>query len=497
MTLGVRVWFVLFGALALSRPARAEEIEVLVAPFQPETLASKGISNLLHAYLEGVIDDHPELAVVPVSRAGMVFDQKAALYLDSCPPSEQVGCALVVAEAAQVPWAVTGTVLATDEGADVHIWVLDVERLRQVDFEWPLRGDDDALARETEARLLAVIRGEEGAPVDERFRREPPSEEEEALAAQREQDAAELERQGSQVTRLGEKKEGELLRDRMTEDELLDEMEGEGSKPWERLEMSPRQYLRYKNSGMPLFEWRERAAGRKAQLLIRPTLGLVRGPSDGAYYGRYVRSASTLAVVQSYAWQAPITGSGPTLGLQVGYGILPTLEIGLVGGASIGIFEADIAAVTEGDPVRERDPQTYSAWSTYGGLQILGAPLPTASVRPVIGGQALIWRGTAVDDHVMPPSELMVFPAPLLGIVGAVAGVEARLGPRIDAYAHVPVQAVIFGGDPGVQDDGGDYLEGPEEPPTLGTVGAGLLLGVQIRALGPREEKRTLEDYEG
>ncbi len=487
----------LLGVLALGPVAQAQEADVLVAPFQPVTLASRGISNLLHAYLEGTIDDHPELAVIPVSQAGMIFDQKASLYLESCPPSEQVGCALVAAEAAGVPWAVAGAVLATDEGADVQIWVLDVARLRQVDFTWQLRGDDDALAQETAARLLAVVRGEEGAPVDERFRGGPRSPEEMALEEQRAQDAAALERAGSQVGKLGDRQDVELVRDRLTEEELADQMEGEGSKPWDRLDMTPRQYLRYKNSGLPLYEWRARAAGRTSQVLIRPTLGLLRGPSDGQYYGRYVRSESTLQVVQSYAWQAPTTGSGPTLGLSAGYGLLPGLEVGLIGGGTIGIFEADIAAVTEGDPLRDREAQTYSAWSVYGGLQVLGTLLPTSNVRPVLGGQLMVWRGSAVDDHVLPPEELLVFSAPLMGVAGGLVGVEARLGPRIDGWAHVPVQAVIFGGDPGVQDEGGDYLETKEAPPALGAVGAGLLMGIQIRLFGPAPEKRSLDDYDG
>lgn len=487
--------WILIGALALAPVARAEEVEVLVAPFQPVTLPSKGISALLHPWLEEQVDQHPELTVVPVSRAGLVFDQKASLYLDSCPPTDQVGCALVVAEAAGVPWAVTGTVEATELGADVHIWVLDVQNFRQVDFTWPLQGDDDALAAATVAHLLAVVSGEEGVPVDERFRRPAKTAEELALEEQRAKEAAELERSGSQVGRLGPRQEGELVRERLTEEELAEQMEGEGTKPWERLDMSPKEYLRYKNSGLPLYEWRARAAGRRSQILLRPYLGVARGPSDGAYYGRYVRSESTLQVVQAYAWQAPVTSSRGELGLSLAYGLLPSLEVGLTGGATLGVFEADVAAVTEGDPLREREPQTYSAMSLHGGIEILGVPLPASKLRPIIGGQLLVWRGTAVDDHVLPPEELSTFPAPIMGVAGLIVGVEARLGPRIDAFARVPVQAVVAGGDPSVQDDGGDYLETKVQPPALSPAGAGLQVGVQIRALGPRAEKRGLDDY--
>lgn len=489
---------ILLGWLALTSSARAEEVEVLVAPFQAVGLESKGISALLHAYMEVFLDEQSELDVLPVAEAGHVFDQKATLYLDSCPPTDEVGCALIVADAAGLPFAVTGSVQATESGADVHVYVLDVRELRQVDFTWALQGDDGALAEETARRLLAVARGEEGVPVDERFRRPAKSEEELAEEEARRQDAAELQRSRSEVRDLGQRQKVELERQRVTEAELAERMEGEGSKPWEQLEMSPRQYMRYKNSGLQLYEWRARARGRQSQVLLRPALGLVRGPVAGAYYGRYVRSETTLQVVQSYGWQAMTMGSGASLGLQAGYGLLPGLELGLVGGAALGGYTADIDVVDEGSVVRARDPMTFSSWNLHGGLQVLAAPLPTLTVRPVIGGQLLLWRGAAVDRFVLPPEDsgLEVFPAPTLGLVGVVAGVEARLGPRIDGWAHVPVQAVIWGGDANVQDEGISYLDPKEEPPTLAPVGAGLLLGLQVRLLGPRPEKQGLDAYD-
>jgi len=486
----------LLAALALAPAALAGETDILVAPFQPLTLESKGISTLLHVYLEPRLDGDPDLRVVPVDEAGVVFDQSAALYLDSCPPDDQVGCAIVVAEANQIPFAVAGTVQAEDEGTSAHVWVIDVNNMRQVDFPWALNGDDDALARQITDQMNALIRGEVGVPVDARFQKKGPSEDELARQSQRDQDAAELEAEGSQVRRLGKRQQTELVQQKLTTADIADQMEGDSVSPWERLGMGPREYLRYKNSGMSLLTWRERSAGHKGQVLIRPTVGVLRGPVDAEYYGRYERSASTLQVVEGYAWQAPMTASGPTLGLSAGYGVLPGVEVGLCFGEALGTFVADISALTEGDPVRERDPQTYSAWSTTAGVVVLGSFLQTANIRPVVGGHLLIWRSSAVQDHVLPPDELATFDAPMMGLAGVVLGVEARLGPHLDAFAHVPVDAVVFGGDPTVQHDGDGYLPTLVDPPSLSPAGAGLLLGVQVRLLGPREEKKSLDDYQ-
>ena len=485
---------ILVALLALAPSARAGEVEVLVAPFEAITPESKGISALLHGYLESALDDAPDLTVVPVDRAGYVFDSPAALYLESCPPTDQVGCALVVAESAGVQYAVTGTVEVTDDGYRIHVWVLDQVRMRQVDFERDIGvGEDSLLMDETVARLRAVVDGSEGAPIDERFRKQR-SEDEVAAAEHRDQEVKALDEAGSQTDRLGERQKLELERKHYTEADIASEAEGEGTKPWERLGMSPREYLRYQNSGKPLFEWRELSAGRQGQLIVRPGLGMVRGPMDASYYGRYVRSATNLQTVQQYAWQAPTQGSGPTLGVSVAYGPLPTLEVGLRAGVALGLYTADIAVVDEGDVVRDRTPQTYSAWATLVGGQLLFVPLPTSRVRPVVGGGVQLWLGDAIDDHVLPPTELETFPAPSIGVVEALGGVEARMGPHLDVWAHVPVDVVAWGGEVATQDEGGDYLSSKEQPPALASVGAGVRVGVQVRLFGVKPQKSGLDD---
>ena len=485
---------ILIALLALTPRASAGEVEVLVAPFQAVTAESRGISALLHGYLESALDQNERIEVVPVDRAGYVFDASAEMYLESCPPTDQVGCALVVAESAGVQFALTGTVEVTDDGYRIHVWVLDGVRLRQVDFEQDIGvGEDDLLMAAAARHLLAVVDGDEGLPIDERFRRSLDQDEIEARI-RRDDERAALDAAGSQVGRLGDRTELELERRRYTEEDIAAAADTEGTKPWERLDMSPREYLRYQNSGKPLFEWRALAAGRQSQIIVRPSLGMARAPMDTSYYGRYVRSATTLETVQQYAWQAVTMGSGPSLGLGVAYGVLPTVEVGLVGGTALGVYTADISVVDEGDVLRDRTPQTYSAWSTYVGADVIAGLMPTWRVRPVVGGGVLLWFDDAIDDHVLPPSELETFPAPMTGLIQAIAGVEARVGPRVDVWAHVPFLAVAWGGEVALQDEGGDYLSTREQPPALNAVGAGVSAGVQVRLLGVKPQKSGLDD---
>lgn len=474
----------------------SEEVEVLAAPFQARDNEVIGVASLLHGFLEQQLDARSELVVVPVDQAGVVFDQRADLYLASCPPGEEIGCAIVVAEAAGVPYAVTGYVELVDGKPHIHVWVLDIGRMRQAEFERDLEeGQDDLLVSEAAETVMAVVRDRAGQPVDERFRTHKSTEQLEE-EQRREEEKQALARDKNDPGRLESDRDIELERDKYTEADLAERMEVEGGKPWDRLDMTPRQYLRYQNSGLNLIEWRKRAAGRQSQLVLRPGLGLLRAPTAEDYYGRWVYDPDTLAILQRYAWQGVSTASAVTGMLTVSYGVLPLLEVGLNGGYASGHYDVDVTTVKAGEAVRDHDPTRYASGGLFGGPQVLTALLPTSSVRPVLGGAFLVWSGTQLDDHVAAFEELETFPSTLVGIVEVRAGAELRLGSRLDAYIHVPFQAVVFGGDPQVQDDGAEYLTGSREPTSPDAFSAGLLLGFQVKLLGPKAEARTLEDYE-
>ena len=479
-------------ALAQDLPD-AEPVPVLVAPFQAKNQDAVGLAALMHGFLEGEVGRHEELRVVAVEDVGSVFDQSAELYLDSCPPGQAVGCALVVGETAGVTYALAGTVEAIGGTNRVVVSIVDVAHAREaLSLQLDLgMGDDTAFAAGVARLLVAVARGESGAEADIRLMDDEADPTDFAAVA------SELSALQSELGEVRQIARREVARpERMTVGDITERMEGDGVKPWERVDMTPRQYLRYKNSGLGLPEFRSRADGRKAQLLLRPTLGFARGPVNGLYYGRYVRSDETLDVVQSVAWQTLTAGSGFLYGASVGYGLLPEVEVGLVGGAVSGRYEVDIDVLTVGEIARDRESETYSNGSWFVGPRVLAALLPTSSVRPVLGGELLLWGGTDVSNHVLPPAELPTFPDPLLVMVSFIPGVELRLSDALDLYAHVPVSAIVAGGAVATYEYGGDYLDGVESPPALGAVSAGLQVGLQVRLLGPRDDSGGLREVE-
>ena len=80
--------------------------------------------------------------------------------------------------------------------------------------------------------------------------------------------------------------------------------------------------------------------------------------------------------------------------------------------------------------------------------------------------------------------------------IGAIAGVEARMGDRLDLYMHVPL-TVVVGGDAVTREQTGAGVltaEMVDEPPALGGFGAGALFGVQVRLFKPRQPETKAAD---
>lgn len=498
----LRSLILLLGLLCGAR-ARAAEIEVLVTPFQPATRDSAGLSALLHGFLESRIDDNPEFRVIPLEEVpNVVTDtsaaqygvaQSAEAYIESCPVGEMVGCTLIVGEVADVAFAITGTVEVLSSGSRVQVSIVDVrdaKELLSIQLDVPL-GQDDVLATAIERLLGAVAQGYVGRDTD--IREDEPVED----GVDKDAVAAELESLSEEIgdsSSLDVRRDLDIDRPKLTVDDIADDMEREGSKPWERVDMSPREYLRYQNSGMNLPEWRARNAGREGQLVLRPAAGFLRAPVHGAYYGRYVRSEDTLAIVQTYAWNSVATGAGITGGGSLGYGVHPLVEVGLTGGIATGHYDVDIAAVTEGQTDIPREGETYLTTSWYVGPRVLLVLMPWSSFRPVVGLDVLLWRAKDLGGIVQLPDEVPAFSPASLVMAQAVVGGEVRFGPRLDGYVHVPLSAVVAGETSALYQDGGDYLSGPSTPPTVSTISAGLLVGFQVKLLGPRSEDRGLDD---
>lgn len=483
--------------LATGGPAWAEQAGVYVAPFQVESAAGARVADQVPTLLLEALDAHPELRPIRVDEVGAVHDMDARTYATSCPPRQGVGCAFVVGETAGAALAVAGSVMADGDGIRVDVHVIDVAAsVDVIAFQATLGEAGPApLASGIASLVGAVARGEVKAEADIRQRTvaDDRTAEHAAVAGQ----LGQLDQEMGGVSSIVPREGIEIETPNMTMEQLLDRMEVEGSKPWERMDMSPRGYLRYKNSGHSLREWNQRRDGRRSQLVLRAHLGFGTAPTHGSYYGRYARSAEDLNIAETWAWQSAESGSTFGSGASAGWGILPELELGLVGGYGSGRFSVNIHGSTVGQNSSAPPAQDFSNGSWYVGPQVLAGLLPTFVVRPVVGGNVLFIQGQSVEQHILPPEDLPLFPAPSIVQVNAILGAEARLSRRIDFFVHMPLGAVIANSADDAQEHQGEGgLESTKNKSQLSPVGAGVWLGVQVRLFGPKERARTLEDYE-
>jgi len=484
--------------------AHAEESSrVFVGPFSAQGSSAEVLTAALPEILEEQLRQNEALDVILLSSVGPIHDTPADVYAASCPESEFVGCAYVLAEAATADFALTGTVQSLESGSRVQVHIVDVAAAREaLSFQVDLAEGDSAVFAEGVGRvLMAVVRGEVGQEQDLREQGESPVEEgvDQTIVSQ---ELDQLSTEIGGVTTLEGRLDMEIDRPRFSMAELVEEMNTEGSKPWERLEMTPREYLRYKNSGEPLYRWQELLDGRRGHLMLRAHLGFGRAPMDGTYYGRFVRSNDTLEVLETYAWQNVASGSGTNIGAAVGFGVTPEIEIGLLMGVTSGRFASDLHSEVWGQSSIAGDPYESSSQTPYIGPQVLAALLPTSSVRPVVGGHFTVWRGSAAHQHLGLGADFPELDAPTMFLATGLAGVEASLGDELDLWLHVPVSAIVSGvNTPVVYNQGesptgeGDPTSGWSQPTELPATSAAVLVGIQVRLLGAQRQERGLDDY--
>ncbi len=482
--------------LLLSAPSSAQDrTRVFVAPFEARTREAAGVASLMAGFLQSQLDARAEFDAIGVDEVGPVFDTGADLYLASCPQGERVGCAFVVAEVARAEFAITGQVSSAQGASRVQVSIIDVLESREVvSFQADLAVGDDAVFAEGVARVLvAVVKGEAGRIEDIRTDDEAAAREAERrraaeVAAQLQQLSEEL----GDVTTLSTRPDVVIERPRYTLAEMSEQMESEGTKPWERLGMKPREYMRYRNSGLELRDWRERAAGRRGQIIGRVGPAFGTGQSHGAYYGVYARDSQTLGVIDAYSYQAVTSGSSIGGTASLSYGVLPWLEAGALAGLAGGRYSLLIDSYVAGDTRTLREPEDRSNQVVFFGPQVLTSLLPASRVRPVVGGELTVLLGTTVTSRYnpLPVEEISTFSTPVLVRFGARAGGELRLSEYIDLFAHLPFGAVVGGQGSESLRVGGSGLDPSHTPapPTFSPIYAGVEFGLQAR-VGLRKDR--------
>jgi len=467
---------------------------VFVSPFQPRNAAAAGLAGMMSAFLEMELSRHPDLSVIPLDAVPPVYEMSAAVYLESCPPGQAIGCAFVVGAGSGAEYALTGTVLAEASGTRVEVSIIDINSSQEaMSFVAQLGiGEDERFASGVASVLVAVVRGEAGRVEDIRDMSEEMGPDYSAASAQLEALSEEMGMVQTQSTRTGRAIEAP----RMTMDDLTQRMEREGVKPWERVDLSPNDYMRWKNSGQPLDLFKQQNAGRRQQLIIRPGFGFGSGPVNGRYNGSYVRDTEERTIEEVYAWQSQESGSGLIADIALGYGLSPAIEFGGQIGYASGRYVVLLDAVSKTDvktaPAREEE---YPNSNTFMGPYLMAGFLPDRGFRPVVGGSLLYWKGQGVATKEQFAEEALdTFGAPQLWVAQVRAGGELRVSKTVDFYAHIPVTAVVGGQETQIQhtgkgcrlDNGDRCLNTSAKPPGVSPVGAGFMVGLQVRLFGPR-----------
>lgn len=489
---------------------------VLVSEFQALDEGSGAFAALLRTYLAGALLEVDGLDVVEVEDAPDFGEHSALVYLQSCPAGEFIGCALVVGQRVDADYSVTGTVVETARGNRVDISVINVPESREaLAFSLEVEvGDDQVFISGVVDLLLAVIEGEAGITEDVRDEDDSAA----LKAAQREMNAelaaqlGELKDELGDVSEVRDLSDTRIDRPKYSLDDLTEDFESEGSKPWERVGMTPTEYLRYKNSGMTLLAWRQASMGKKGKLFLRGGGGFTRGPVDSHYYARYALESAALTTVESYAWQAVETGSGGTAGIWLGYGLLPTLELDLGGGLVTGRFEVEVYQdiVARSDPADpsspyeitledDREGEDYNGGGFWVGGRVMAGLFPVSKVRPLLGGGVTYTFMSAMPVQV--PSDVPTFPASTALQAQVLGGVEASAGDLFDFYAAIPVAFLVGGRVSQSESDGLEILDNTEPAASPGLVSASVEVGVAIKLFGAKVDQTRsrmdfdLEDY--
>jgi hypothetical protein len=484
------------GSLGLPAVAFAAPTPVLVSAFQPTSAAGRTLATLLENYLAQEIALDATLKVVRIEDTRDFEDYSARVYIEGCPPSDIVGCTSIIAERGAAEFAVTGTVRTSVDGSEVELEILDIQDSRVVvSFKSAVASGEDKVFAQGVARVLAAaVRGEIGEEHDIR------SDGQEAPARKLDNDA--VARQIAQLSKdLGEvsialtRPDKGIAKPVYTVDDVARQSQTDGVKPWEHLGMTPGAYLRYKNSGLSLMEWRARAVGRKQQLLITPLFGYANGAMAGGFYGAYATDDST-AVVESWSAQSQQTAGGAWINGVVSYGLLPELDVGVSVGLQTGQFTVDVDNYVVDQSVEPTEPEVFPASRVTVGARANLALLPTRSIRPRFGAGVDWMQGYGVGQFLQLPPWIAVFDAPSL-IVGQVdVGGEARISKRVDFVLQVPVTLLLTGSNVSTAHTGTQSVVATTSPERAGLVGVGVSAGLQVRLFGARADARAADEID-
>jgi len=402
------------------------------------------------------------------------------LYMQSCPPGRYAGCALVLGQRVGVPWAVGGTLRNVDDGqggtsAVFEVALVDVARtveLARFAVVWD-PDNRDAIVQSI-VRLFDELR--EGADEVRDLRDgEGRADLDPAQRARLAESLAEIERTlGVPISTEVTVREP----DKVTRADLEAYRRRGGPTPWTQLGMREAEYVRYRNSGQDLSTWRRAARGRQGQLLVRAAIGASPGPWHQDIEGQLLLSGFDLRPVHTVQYVEAVRGSPATGMLEVGFGILPFLDVS--GTFSRRSSRATIARDqdVQGQAAIPTEPDTIAYGTTQWGGRLTLAPLFLHRIaRPVAVVGLYGWRGRAVPATESFPRQ--DGPSFVVGevLLGGEVDASRALGLTVRAGLDTPIAGrwrSTF--------EEGKGIEAPPRPSRERPLGWTVQVGFQVRA---------------
>jgi len=490
---------------------------VMVSRFHPLEASLSSESTRIRKLLERFIEKR--FITVPLEDVAPFPTYSAEVYLESCPLSELIGCAYVIGGRGEAEWVVTGTIAGGEELAsevdsvddsgepvnppralDVTVTFVDVQDSRAVlSFEASVKPWNEDVFAEAVAEIVDRLVAGEGELTDLRGDVEDPVMDAERRRVEAAILAATLSDLEDELGAMARNIEaGRVKPPKLTSSDLDNYENRDDAKPWERIDMNRTEYLRFRNSGKNLFEWRDMARGRAGQLILRVGGGGGIAPYDQHFDGRWVQDNQTLAVIEVDTWQAVVAGKTGFTELEVGFGLLPILEVGVAAGfRTSGLFYLFHSEV-EGQPKDPREQQRLRLDTFQVAGRVTIAPMPTFLARPTLTSGILVWFGQPIDrlvdlDSIQPLAPL---PAPKLTVIQIAPGGEVNLGRNVLLFARLMLTLPVLGNrvETFHSNSGESVLINRSEPDRQWTPGVEGYVGIQVR-IGPfgRTKKPRLE----
>jgi len=474
-------WFLCFSHAALAQ-GMLQLDTVFVAPLEAEQPFLEPEAERVERLMAETLNR--SYVVVPIQDVPPFEDYSAAIYLDSCPEGQYVGCVFVLGERATTEWAIGGSLHSAASGYRAHIQIIDVRKGAMVlEFDVELDGSNDAEFSDGLERVIGAVIAGEVEQLDIRSEnQEEAAAAAAAAAAATTQAAAGLD----EITDSPVVEQG-----RLTNQDLDDVEDLEGLTPWDRLDMSKNQYKRYRNSGKKLGEWRAKQKGRQGQMLFRVGAGAGWGPWVQVYDGwmRLEANGATqeFDVIEYSTLQEQVSGPGYHGEFSMGFGILPYLDIEAFAGVMGSTYLVRVYRLVPGleNQPGEADGSATTSW--FVGGRVGFAPMMTYNARPTVHLGAYYWKGATVDKVVSDNAPITPLPANNMVLLQLAPGVEVDLSNNVNFFARANMDVPIAGRRLqsetwGPSDGSQTQLGGRPAGSLKDGVGFGLTVGILFRA---------------